>query len=43
MVLLEEIAMITAQVTLVGYVNRPETVFGYPEEEKPELGEIVKG
>src|SRR5262249_22645393 len=41
-VLLEEVAMPTAQIAFLRDVDGPEAVLGKPEEKEPQLGEIVR-
>jgi hypothetical protein len=43
MILFEEVAMVAAQVALIGDVDRSKAVPGYSEEEKTDPGEIVEG
>jgi hypothetical protein len=41
MVLFEKIAVVAPQVALIGHIDRPKTVPGNPEEEKPDLCKVV--
>lgn len=43
MVLFEEVAMVAAQVTPIGDIDRAKAVFGDAEEEETEPGKIVEG